>query len=279
MAGEFVFKAGTADFITKVIEKSKTIPVLVDFWAEWCAPCKRLEPVLEQVVKKLGGKVLLAKVNVDENQGLAQQMRVTSIPNVKLIVDGKIAGEFMGAIPEEAVMKFLSEHLPKAKDEEGDKGEALLESGRYPDAEKAFRKSLEPEPQNPKALEGLVRSLLFQWKIEDADKVIQGIEVPERSIELMKEGMDFWREVKDVPEDWKPSEGVSPVESFLKAAEYHAKSANYREAMENLLEIVKRDKEYRNGIGKRAMVFLFVLIGHEDATVKEYQTTLPRWLY
>ena len=89
MAGEFVFDARTADFMMKVIEKSKSVPVLVDFWAEWCAPCKRLGPVLERVVEKLGGKVLLAKVNVDENQALAQQLAPYSV-NVNTICPGII---------------------------------------------------------------------------------------------------------------------------------------------------------------------------------------------
>jgi putative thioredoxin len=280
MSDEYVYEVGTADFVSKVVEKSKSVPVLVDFWAEWCAPCRQLGPVLERVVQRLRGKVVLAKVNVEENQALAQQLRISSIPAVKLLVDGKIAGEFMGAIPEDAVMKFLDERLPSAGEEEGgDEADDLLQAGRYDEAETAFREAVESNPENMKAVEGLLRSLLFQWKTDEAEKVIEGLEVPERSMELLKEGMDFWRESKDVSSDWKPAEGTPPVEGFLKSAAYHAKLGAYLEAMENLLEIVKRDKEYRNGIGKRALVFLFVLIGHDDPAVKEYQTLLPRWLY
>ncbi len=279
MAGEYVFNVGTNDFIELVIEKSRDVPVLVDFWAEWCAPCRMLGPVLERIVEKLGGKVLLAKLDVDQNKELAQRFKVSGIPAVKLFIDGKIAGGFTGAMPEEQVLAFLNKYLPSEGDKSFEQAEELRKAGRLDEAEKMLKQILEKEPGRSDILESLVKVELLEWKIDDAEKTIEGIEVPDKSIELLRDGLDFWREAASIEPDWKPSEDDSKLETFLKAAEYHAKDSHYSDAMENLLEIVKRDKTYRNGIAKRALVFLFVLLGFEDPAVKEYQTLLPRWLY
>lgn len=279
MASQFVFDVGIKDFIKQVIEKSKKTPVLVDFWAEWCGPCRTLGPMLERIVNSLNGQILLAKVDVDKNQELAAQMRIQSIPAVALFVNGKIADSFVGAIPEEEILAFLEKYLPEQADKPYENALKLFKSGRLTDAEKALRQIIAKEPQHQDAVELLMRILLMQFKIDEADKTISGIEVPTKGMELLRDGFDFWREVASIQPDWKPSIGENELENLLKAAEYHAKDKRSADAMEQLLEIVKRDKTYRNGIAKRALVFLFVLIGSDDPAVKEYQTLLPRYLY
>ena len=279
MASQYVFDVNTKDFIKKVIEKSKLTPVLVDFWAEWCGPCKQLSPALERIVNSLNGQILLAKVDVDKNQELAAQMRIQSIPAVALFVNGKIAESFVGAIPDEEIMAFLEKYLPEKVDKPYENALKLFKTGRLTDAEKALRQIIAKEPQHQDAVELLVRVLLMQFKIDEADKAISGIEVPTKGMELLRNGFDFWREVASVQPDWKPSVRANELDNLLKAAEFHAKDKRSADAMEQLLEIVKRDKTYRDAIGKRALVFLFVLIGGEDPNVKEYQTLLPKYLY
>jgi putative thioredoxin len=279
MAGEFVFNVSAKDFIKRVIEKSKQTPVLVDFWAEWCAPCRTLGPMLERIVNSLNGQVLLAKVDVDKNQELAAQMRIQSIPAVAMFVKGKIADSFVGALPEEEIIAFIEKHLPEKADKPYDNALKLFKSGRLADAEKLLRQIIVREPQHQDAVELLVRILLMQFKIDDADKAISGIEVPTKGMELLRNGFDFWREVASVQPDWKPSADAKELDNLLKAAEFHAKDKRSADAMEQLLEIVKRDKSYRDAIGKRALVFLFVLIGGDDPLVREYQMLLSRNLY
>ena len=164
-------------FVEEVVEKSKTIPVIVDFWAPWCGPCKQLTPILEKLVNKKNGKVILAKVNVDENQGIAGQLNIQSIPTVYGFVDGKPIDAFQGAQPESKIEIMIDKlidatpgnEIPKLIEE----AESLFKDQKFEEAQKAYESLVGLDPGNPKIIVGLLRCLTQLKKNDDAREVME----------------------------------------------------------------------------------------------------------
>ena len=160
----FIFDISQDQFVSEVIEKSKITPVLVDFWAPWCGPCKQLTPTLEKIVNSKNGKIILAKINVDENQGIASQLNIQSIPTVYGFVEGKPIDAFQGAQPESKIESMVNKlidatpgnEIPKLMDEADD----LFRNQNFNEAMMLFEKIFAMDPGNPKVIAGLLRSLI-----------------------------------------------------------------------------------------------------------------------
>jgi putative thioredoxin len=160
-----VYDVTEADFEQKVIERSREVPVLVDFWAEWCGPCRQLTPALETAVKARGGRVELAKLDTDANQGIAQAFGIRGIPNVKAFRDGQVASEFTGAIPPAAIDKFLDELLPSPAEE-------LVAAGD----EESLRKAVELDPRHAGAAVALAKLLIARDEADEAGELVSRFE-------------------------------------------------------------------------------------------------------
>ena len=243
----------TATFEREVLEASKTIPVVVDFWAPWCGPCKALTPIIEKVAAEFKGRVKLVKVNSDDNAELSQALGIRSIPNVMGFRDGRGVAQFVGAQPEATVRAFMEKLLAPSQMEEALKNaEALLAAGNLDDAER-------------------------QLAVIKSDPSIAA------RIEAVREGIAFARSGDQGPAEAELREKLTanPAdhESRLALAALYAGQRRYQEAMDELLEILKRAKEWREGEARKQLLSLFSLASGQPALVSEYRRKLTSALY
>src|SRR5215470_3447131 len=178
---DWIIDAGDKDFETAVINRSKQTPVVVDFWAPWCGPCRTLGPLLDRLAEEHRGAFLVAKINVDESPNLAAEFGIRSIPAIKAIAGGEIVDEFVGALPEPALRQFVRRILPSEADRLAEEGEAAEAKGDAAAAEGLYRKALESDPNQPRARLGTGRLLAssdVQAALLELDRVLPG--TPER---------------------------------------------------------------------------------------------------
>ena len=189
----FIIDINQDQFLEEVVEKSKTTPVIVDFWAPWCGPCKQLTPTLEKVVNKKNGKIILAKVNVDENQGIASQLNIQSIPTVYGFVDGKPIDAFQGAQPESKVEAMADKmidaspgnEIPKLVEE----ANKLFSDQKFEDSLKLFESLIGMDAGNPKIISGMLRCLIQLKRINDAKEMFESLD--EKIIEAIRAWTDL----------------------------------------------------------------------------------------
>ncbi len=245
------FDATEADFEQRVIERSRSVPVLVDFWAEWCAPCRALGPALEKAVAERGGKVELAKVDVDSNPGLAARYRVQGIPAVKAFRDGEVAAEFTGALPPAQIETFLDELVPS---------EAAQEAARAIEAgdEEGLRRALALDPGNVEAATALARLLLRRGQPGEALEVTG----PLASRDFVAAGLAA-RAGLELEQD-------APAEAF---AAWDA--GDHERALELMQEAVSAgtDPERRDRL-RAAMVGQFTELGSDHPLVRDHRRRL-----
>jgi putative thioredoxin len=265
-----------ADFDREVVRYSAETPVVVDFWAPWCAPCRMLGPMLERLAAEASGAFRLAKVNIDENPGLSARFGVQSIPMLKAFRDGKIVAEMIGAQPEGAVRKFLGELAPGPAAQAVAEARGLLTARRWPEAEQSARRALDLEPGNGAAALCLVKALLRQGKgspaLELLDRFPSGIETA--SAERLRPLAALQSEVEssaDLPADEMEA-------GYLQTARLLARG-NYPAALDGLLELLRRDKHYRNDDARKVFLAALEMLGEDDPLTRPYRDELASILF
>jgi putative thioredoxin len=252
------------DFMERVVGGSRKRPVLVDFWADWCGPCKQLSPVLERLADEMKGQFLLAKMDVDRNQYTASQFRIQSIPNVWAFVDGRPVDQFIGAMPEPAVREFIARLLPTEADRDAAEASEAAQSGDVEAAERRYREALDRDPNNREARLGLGRILLERGELGEAREVISPV-VPDAEAERMLSAIRVakWAEEADGP---------------LAGPKHMAAEGWWREAMDALLGAVRYSPDDRDA-AREAMVDIFAVLGDDDPLTRDYRGKLASALF
>lgn len=271
-----IMDVNEADFATAVLERSSSVPVVVDFWAAWCGPCRRLGPILEQLATEMQGAFVLAKVDVDKNQRLAAQFGVQGIPAVKAFRDGKVVDQFEGALPESSVRAWLKRLAPS--DVERLLAQAEQQAQTDPQAAiELYRRVLSAEPAHGAALLGLGRALTLRADPE-AREVLAQIRsgTPEhRAAQSLLQLNDFLSAAP--PADPTAEPGTSPQRWQLAA--HHARAGEWEAALRLLLTIVQRDRAFDNDAARRTMLALFTLLGEHQPLVTRYRQQLASALF
>lgn len=274
---DFITDVTETTFQTEVILRSHEVPVVVDFWAVWCNPCRVLGPLLERLAIEAGGLFRLAKVNVDENPNLAIRFGVRGIPAVKAFLKGEVKAEFGGAQPEGLVRRFLKQVAPNEADQALEQGWSLLTTRHWAEADMAFREVLARDEANGGAALGLVQSLLMQGIGTEALETL--LHFP-RSDESVK--VPVLRPLAELLAEVETS-GPCLEEDPL-AAGYHQAGRliarqNLPAAMDGLLDILRQDKRYRGGAPKQVLLALFALLGDDDPLTRQYRDELASVLF
>ena len=251
-APEAVFDVGEADFEARVIERSREIPVVVDFWAEWCGPCRQLSPALERAANERAGQVELAKVDVDSNQRLAAAFRVQGIPSVKAFRDGRVASEFTGAIPPAQVEQFFDSLVPSEADRLADRG---IETGD----EALLRQALELDPQHARARPALGRMLLRRGDFEATRELLEPA------------GGDF---VADGLLARAHLAGDEAVGADLGPAFEAWDGGDHAAALEQLSAALEDADSGRRDLIRRVMVAIFTELGADHPLAREHRRRL-----
>ncbi|HGG06572.1 MAG TPA: thioredoxin [Aliiroseovarius sp.] len=289
-AGPLVKDITEATFAEDVIEASKDVPVIVDFWAPWCGPCKTLGPALEAAVEAAGGKVRMVKVNVDENQQISAQLRIQSIPTVYAFHDGQPVDGFQGALPPSEVTAFVT----KIADLAGDGGladaitaaEEMLEEGAAADAAQTFAAILEEDPNSAPAYAGLARAHLALDDADQAEAVLNGapaeishapeIDAAHAQIALARQAADAGpvAELKAAVEaDPDDHQARFDLAVALNAA------GDAEAAVTELLELFKRDREWNDGAAKAQLFTIFEALKPEDPIVLNGRRKLSSMIF
>ena len=278
MSSNYIINVSESSFEYEVLAYSQQAPVVVDFWAEWCIPCRTLGPLLERLANEAQGSFRLAKVDVDQNQNLALRYAVRSIPAIKAFRNGRMITELVGAQPEGRLREFLRSVAPSQNDLAIEKGFSLLSLGRPQPAEQAFRIVLEGQPEYPPALLGLVKSLLLQGRAGEAQPMLAKFPAS-REYSSSETLMPLARALVQFEANTALPEPEHSLDPAFQNALRLFQRGNPEAAMDGLLDILREDRRYRNGEARRVLVAILELLGEDSSTARQYRAELATVLF
>ena len=268
-----------------LIDESFNRPVVVDFWADWCAPCKQLMPLLEKLADEYAGAFLLAKINADEQQGISQQLGVRSLPTVMVFKDGQPVDGFAGAQPETAVREMLQKHLPSPWDGKIAEATELLDQGDTAGALALLRAAWEESSKVLDITLAYAGALVEANRLDEAEEVLNEVRLVDRDAlhEQLMAQIELKREAGKSPEiealEAEMANDDSNHAVRVKLAVQLTTGAHYRDALEHLLVVLRADRDWNNGEAKRLYLDTIASIGKGDPLAAEYQRKLFSLLY
>ena len=281
----FIFEVNEGNYEQIVLQGSHQVPVLVDFWASWCQPCQVLMPLLAKLVDEYQGRFVVAKINTEEQQAIAGQFGIRSIPTVKLFRDGEPVDEFAGALPESEIRAFLDRHLPRVSDGSLAQAEERLQAGDLEGALALLSQAREEDPGNPRLLMAMAQIQAASGDPEAAEQSLTALPADEQDkpeVQTLRAQLFFSRIA---------SGGASPGETAQRVAEAPDDTeARYRlaaqqvtaneveNAVDNLLLIMQKDRKFGDDAGRLALLKLFKMLG-EDPAVNRYRARMFNLLH
>jgi putative thioredoxin len=274
---DFIVDVSEADFEFEVLSYSQNIPVVVEFWATWCQPCKRLGPMLEQLAQEAQGNFRLARVDVDANPNLAMRYSVRSIPTVKAISQGQVVGEFAGLQPEPRVRDFLEKLAPPSESSLAlEKANSLLAEHEWAEAEAIYRELEEQNQNQPPVLLGLVRALLAQGKSGEALFILNYFPASKEynTAQLLRPLAEAMvrHEKNELPAE-------TDLDTTFGNAVRLARRGNHLAALDGLLDVLRQEKRYRGDKARTVFLGILELLGAEDPDARQYRGELTTVLF
>jgi len=263
------------DFQKDVLEKSQEKPVLVDFWAEWCGPCKVLGPVLEKLVEQADGEWILAKVDTDKNQDLAAKYGIRGIPNCKLFSKGEVINEFTGALSEQVVNEWLKKAVPGKYAESIEKAKVLLEDGNLLDAKVILEDVLKGDMNNNAVKVLLAKILLFE-EPEEASRLVHSAEVTGELLEL-SDSIKTLSKYINKKEIKKEADG-EVKNDYIKAVS-QLKQRNFDEALGLFINVIRTDRKLDDDGARKACIAIFKYLGEEHEITLKHRRDFGSALY
>ncbi len=278
--GQYSFDVGRDNFQQVVIEGSRKVPVVVDFWAEWCGPCRVLKPILEKLAEEYQGKFILAKVNADQNPDLAASFGVRGIPSVKAFVDGRVVDEFSGAIPEAAVREFLERIIPSPAEELRRKAAAQRAVGDTAGALQTLAEAARLDRTNEDVRLDAAEILLDLGQTEEAARLLDSLSpatrMEDRPQQLLAR-LTFARSAQAGQDEQSLRSRIAAnpddMETRLQLANLLVAAGRHAEGMDELLEMVRRDRHWKDEAARKTMLSVFNLLG-ASPLVSEYRRKL-----
>jgi putative thioredoxin len=277
MGPEYIIDINDENFEYEVIQYSLNTPVVLDFWAEWCKPCKTLSPMLESLAHEAGGGFRLAKVNVDHSPNIALRFGVRSIPTIKAFTQGEVVGEVVGLQPEPRLREFINRIIPPSPLTLSiEKANGLIALRQWVEAEELLHKILELSPENPVCLLGLAKVYLVQKRSDAALQILRRF--PPSRFYAKAEILMPLAETQQ-----KIARGAWQIETDLDQAFTNsinlASRGNLAAALDGLLDVLRENKGYKNGLARQVFLGILEIMGEDDVETREYRNELASILF
>lgn len=274
----YVFEVNQHNFAAVVVENSQRVPVLVDFWADWCQPCQTLTPLLTKLAQEYGGSFILAKVNADAEQGLASHFRVRSLPTVMVVWQGQIVDQLVGMQPESAYRAVIDQLRTNPGDQILEQVDALWQRGRQKQAVELLREALKHDPDRVELKVALADKLIQLDRGEEARTLLQSLPVEERDRQPAS-GLLARLQFADLAQG---APDLAVLEAQVRAkpencaarrqlAARYVLAGDYEAALEQFMDILRRNPQFEDEAGRRGLIALFEMLGNEHPLVAVYR--------
>lgn len=284
----YIFEATPQNFQQLVLESSYQVPVFVDFWADWCQPCKALLPIMTKLVNEFKGAFIIVKVNTDQHQQLAAQFNVRNLPTVKIFKQGRVVDEFMGVLPESEIRQFIMRHRTRRTEPYRQQALSLYDNGDTDAAINLMQQVLQHEPDFYEAVVDLATIYIDQGRLTDADQLVKTIPADALEPEILKQLQNEIRlgmlksEAGQVDtQQWEQRLAANPddLEAMLALAKLKIAMGDIEGGLELYFTVHRKNSSFQDGAGKKGLLETFELIGSANPLVKRYRNKMFSLLY